>query len=273
MTLPKPVAVGIAVAGLVVFGLVVYEARTGSLRWQFADTPVAPVVPASTSQVASSANSIDLILHDDPSLLSQQDIPHDTFVPGICGSQVPSTWHARSDDDQAKWNQEGKIQPPTTLSAEDFFVLYAQDEPPVFLPPFKPALYSMAAADTALLGRAEDPGAEDSNRLELDILALPSTEMSELLDATKIAPDGYGWKAIEVDGHQLKVLRNGNPDDKYAGQELVFVPANVFGGNTGLIIFNRSNDWPDPRNVAFRKGVTRFLETVDFASCPSDWLR
>ena len=88
------------------------------------------------------------------------------YVAGICGSEIPATWHVRSANDQALWNREGNDSPPSVLTADMIFQkLQAGDAVP-----FKPAVFSMAESDIPLTGHSEDPGAEDANRNEIDVL-------------------------------------------------------------------------------------------------------
>jgi hypothetical protein len=194
-----------------------------------------------------------------------ESVPSVTYVDGICGSKIPSTWHVRSQDNQTVWNREGNIEPPTVLTADAIIQRLVEWDTPLF----KPALYSMADADTALRGHSEDPGAEDANRNEIDILQLSTVEFKNLTTLLNAPPAQYTWDKIVTPTHELSVLRNTDESGKYYGMELLFIPAEKNGRNSGLIIVNRSNDheW----NETFRDGFRHFLNTIDFKKCPSDW--
>lgn len=217
--------------------------------------------PQPQDQPAPAPRAIDpLPLHEYQE--EEEDATPVTYVRGICDGEIPSDWQVRPEGDQRKWNRA--FDDPAELTAEKFY------ERLVSSPVFRPAVHSMADADT-YLGITDDPGAEDANRNEVDILVMSRAEMEKLLPMIVLPPEEYSWGAITVDGVQAQVLRNVMADGKFFGIEIVFLTADATQGMNGLIIVNRSNDHPHPSNRRFRSGFAHFLETLDLASCPEEW--
>ncbi len=246
-------------ACLTVFGVTVVHHSRNTFP-DFIVYEKVPVVPPESSSQAP-------VLYDEHSSL----VPENTvYVAAVCGAQWPSDWHVRSSKDQLIWNQEGNGPQPISLTASDFFSTNANGEP-VFFARFKPAVFSVASAEQVLFGHQEDPGAEDSNRNELDILRIDSVEMQKLIDQLKSQP-GYAWKMLQIGSVTVPVLRN-MEEGKYYGQEIAFVTGQVLGSKTGLMFFNRSTYQPnDADTMKFRQGVERFLASLDLRECPRSWL-
>jgi hypothetical protein len=219
----------------------------------------APSQPVETPLAATEASSSVSSVADEP-------LPPVTYVSGVCGSEIPSTWHTRSAADQAVWNREGNIPPSAMLTADAIVESFIDRDAPLF----KPAVFSMADVDTGLFGHTDDPGSEDPNRNEIDILRLSAGELTKLMDMLEVAPEEYAWDALYVGGHEVRLLKNTFEGGKYYGMQMYFVPANVTGGDFGLIIFNRSNDY-DMQNAVFREGFHHFLSTLRFKDCPKEW--
>ncbi len=122
------------------------------------------------------------------------------YVDSVCDGEVPADWHTRSAADQAVWNKEGTVTPPTTITAK--YIVENLDMAPLY----KPALVSIADAGTVLLGRSEDPGAEDANRNQVDFLRISAAEMKLLRDSKDIS-QSWRWETVVVGGMNVDVLR------------------------------------------------------------------
>lgn len=195
-----------------------------------------------------------------------------TYVKGICNADIPSTWHARSAEDQAIWNTEGVVAPNGVLTADYIFMRLKEG----ITTTFKPAFYSLAESGTLLPGHSEDPGAEDSNRLEIDFLRLPQDELQKLSKlmgnmGETPTPEPYEWEYLPSRDWQRPTLVDASEGQKYSGQEFVFFPADAAHGEYAFIIVNRSTDYPSAQS--FRESFHRFIETIDFTECPENWLR
>jgi hypothetical protein len=235
------------------------------------NVPVSPVYEKTAPLIVAAASSsvqpvlVDVLPSEDPQ----------AYVPAVCGSKWPSTWHVRSSQDQAIWNTTGNGTVPAELTAQNFFQSLASTNigTTALYPRFKPALLSVAASGTMLLGHSEDPGAEDSNRLELDVLRMNATEMRALLDRLQTPPSNFAWTTAQVGGVFVPALRS-IEDDKYLGQELIFIAPELLQGNMGLILFNRSTyDLDYAEGLQFRLGLRHFLQSMRFEQCPSAWVR
>jgi len=195
-----------------------------------------------------------------------------TYVKGICNADIPSTWHVRSAADQAVWNTEGIVAPGGTLTADYIFMRLKEG----LVTKFKPAFYSLAESGTLLPGHMDDPEAEDSNRLEIDILRLEEEELQKLgkllgnMGETSTI-DPYEWKYLPSRDWQRPTLVDSSEGQKYSGQEFVFFPADAAHGEYAFIIVNRSTDYPTAKS--FRESFHRFIETIDFSEVPEKWLR
>jgi hypothetical protein len=230
--------------------------------------------PSSPSQTPEAQNPVQASVSSQSSssseALSSSDaptpLPPVVYKKGVCGADIPASWHVRSTLDQAAWNKEGNIPPPETITADVVFDRVVTWDAPLL----KPAVFSMADADTLLPGHVTDPGAEDPNRDEIDVLAISSDELSKLMEQLRSTPPDYIWEILSVDGHEIRALRNTFSSGKYFGLQILFVPADVAHRDHGLIIINRSNDF-DLQNTLFREGFQHFLSSMHFAECPSEW--
>lgn len=225
--------------------------------------------PATQGSNATSSSALQSSGFSSTATSSAQRV---TLVRGVCGGDVPSTWHVRSAADQAIWNREGNITPPSILTADLIFeALYKGDAVP-----FKPAIFSMASADTVLAGHAEDPGAEDANREEIDVLHITGKDVNALLArvrALQTPLNSYYATTSVIGDREALVLRNVYSGGKYYGMELMIVPESAPGKEDGFIFHNRSNDAEfDLRTrTPFRLAAEDFFETVNIAECPQEW--
>lgn len=242
---------GIALAALLAAGGVIRSQELG-------DGTVDQASSSSSMRVASSSVSSD-----------EEEIAAVpvTYVKGICNADVPSTWHVRSAAEQAIWNTEGFFAPGGVLTADFVFGQLRGG----LSTKFKPAVFSMAESGTLLPGHSDDPGAEDSNRLEIDVLRLTDAEYQKLLGLLgDTPPEPYVWsESLPSRDFQVPTLFDNSVGGKYSGQELVFFSIDATHGDAAYVIVNRSTDYPIA--TSFREGFHRFIKTIDFSKCPAEW--
>jgi len=192
-----------------------------------------------------------------------------TYVKGICNADIPSTWHVRAAADQAAWNRQGNFAPNGTLTADYIFDTLKSGYSTLI----KPAFYSLAESGTLLLGHSDDPGAEDANRYEIDVLRLSPEEFDRLIALLGGTPPyRYVWSdRLPSRDHSVPTLRDSSEGEKYSGQEFAFFSADAAHGKYAYVIFNRSTDYPTAKS--FRESFHRFIKTIDFTKCPADWYR
>jgi len=190
-----------------------------------------------------------------------------TYVKGICNADIPSTWHVRAAADQAAWNRQGNFAPNGTLTADYIFDTLKSGYSTLI----KPAFYSLAESGTLLLGYSDDPGAEDANRYEIDVLRLSPEEFDRLIALLGGTPPyRYVWSdRLPSRDHSVPTLRDSSEGEKYSGQEFAFFSADAAHGKYAYVIFNRSTDYPTAKS--FRESFHRFIKTIDFTKCPADW--
>ncbi len=191
-------------------------------------------------------------------------------TPNLCGVDIPPSWHIRSTTDQMAWNREGNVTPPAQLTAEDVFQSLQSGD----VVPFKPAIFSLADSETALPGHSEDPGAEDANRQEIDVLQMSGAEVQSLRERILSLPsplNNYAVSSKRMGDREVMVIRH-VADAKYYGMELILVPESSSGKHDGWVFYNRSNDaeTPDGR-TAFRQEAEHFFATLQPSACPSEW--
>lgn len=232
----------------------------GIIRSNELASPVAEQVTSSSAISASSASS-----QEEEEIAA---VPV-TYVKGICNADVPSTWHVRSAADQAVWNTEGNFASNGTLTADYIFDTLKSGYSTLI----KPAFYSLAESGTLLLGHSDDPGAEDANRYEIDVLRLPSEEFDRLIGLLGDTPPyRYVWAdRLPSRDYPVPTLRDSSEGEKYSGQEFAFFSADAAHGEYAYVIFNRSTDYPTAQS--FRESFRRFIKTIDFTKCPVDWYR